>query len=88
MIKGGANGQRFLEFFKGLYYEVRKKIGLKVVYYLDNCSCHHYLVLKNYININCIHVIFGVPYLSFFNMTEYAFGIIKNCYYNRIMITE
>jgi transposase len=87
-MKGGANGQRFYDFFQCLTNDVRQKIGSKVVYYLDNGSCHDYKILKQYIRLNKIHVVFGVPYICSYNMAEYVFGYIKRTYYLRIVNKE
>jgi hypothetical protein len=88
LIVGGTNGERFIDFLKSLYSQAKQSIGQKLVYYLDNATCHHYKLLKEFIVINNIHVIYGVVYISEYNMSECVFNTIKTTYYSMIIKNE
>ena len=88
LMKRSMNGDKFTEFFKAVYFTTIKKYGKRIVFYLDNAPCHHYKKLKEFARLNAIHILYGVPYLCCYNMSEYVFSILKKTYYSKVILNE
>jgi hypothetical protein len=88
IVEGGFNGVKFLDYFADLYKKAKHTYGNKVVFYLDNAPIHHCRVFKEYVWLNTVKVIYGVPYMCLYNLSEYVFCQIKNKVYSELFMNK
>lgn len=79
-----TTSKTFKEFMIRMISKMTNEEKQNHILILDNCTCH--LTAENYelYKTSELKVLFGVPYLSKFNMAENIFRFIKNYIYKRL----
>jgi hypothetical protein len=79
-----TTSKKFKEFMIGMLKKMTEEEKKNHILILDNCTSH--LTAENFdlYKTNKLKILFGVPYLSKFNMVENIFRYIKNYTYKRL----
>ena len=79
-----TNSKEFKEFFTNLLTKLSDKDKENTLFVLDNLPAHCTPEMFSFYNENKLKILFGVPYLSKFNMIEFCFRGIKNILYKHL----